>query len=178
MLPLLSVSRVVLVLHTYFTSQPPIPLPCLFESKTFSIHTSLQFKRGEQRKASLRNTWPSVSVSLFGSGFFLGTLVDGLHSRVNLVEYQYGSIDIGPLHTNIWEWKKSFWYCSIGVCFKMILITCFFTWIFNDGIGSSFAWTVLLRCWVSVTFFGWKGIIYKDSRRKRGECSCYTSVSI
>lgn len=56
----------------------------------------------QQSQTSVRTLWPwPVSLSLFGTGFFFGPLLDGLHSRVDLVVYRSGSIHIGPLHTNV-----------------------------------------------------------------------------
>ncbi|KAJ6847321.1 uncharacterized protein M6B38_281775 [Iris pallida] len=74
--------------HNFMSSPPPPRTWC-----------SLRRKESEK---GLKDTWPSVSLSLFGSGCFFGTLVDGLHSRVGLQTYQSGAIDVGPLHTSIW----------------------------------------------------------------------------
>ncbi|KFK30729.1 hypothetical protein AALP_AA6G019700 [Arabis alpina] len=81
------------------------------------VRKILCLNQKKQSKTGTGKSWiVPVSLSLFGSGFFLGPLLDGLHSRVNLVVYQTGALQIGPLHTNIWvPLLLGLFYSTVGL---------------------------------------------------------------
>ncbi|XP_058199443.1 uncharacterized protein LOC131314660 isoform X1 [Rhododendron vialii] len=94
----------------------PNPNPKLYSISRVPKFTTYCSSKRKQGRPTLTKTWPLISLSLFGSGFFLGPLIDGIHSRVNLVVYQNGSVDIGPLHTNIWVPPLlGLFYCTVGL---------------------------------------------------------------
>lgn len=46
--------------------------------------------------------WVQIALWLFVIGFFLGPLLDGIHSGVGLQEYDAGAVDILGLKTDVW----------------------------------------------------------------------------
>ncbi|KAL8513364.1 hypothetical protein ACS0TY_012721 [Phlomoides rotata] len=71
----------------------PVPLLLLHKSSSNHHHCCTIICRKKQKKIRVGDTWPSLSLSLFTSGFILG-----------------------PLHTNIWVPPLlGLFYCTVGL---------------------------------------------------------------
>ncbi|KAI5082892.1 hypothetical protein GOP47_0002635 [Adiantum capillus-veneris] len=45
--------------------------------------------------------WPSIGIALSSLGFIIGPVLDGIHSNAQLLVYDNGAVNIGPLQTNV-----------------------------------------------------------------------------
>ncbi|XP_027935359.1 uncharacterized protein LOC114190607 isoform X1 [Vigna unguiculata] len=144
--------------HAYTFLRHSYPLPRIRKLGLLKTHC---VKRKESL-TNLRTSWPSISLTLFGTGFLLGPLLDGLHSRVNLVVYDSGSINIGPLHTNIWvPFLLGLFYSSVGLL-QLYLDQKLFDKVQEASLAKTIVSFVLLALFIEVSAELYKGGIAEN----------------
>ncbi|XP_052731224.1 uncharacterized protein LOC108325307 isoform X3 [Vigna angularis] len=144
--------------HAYTLLRHSYPLPRIRKLGLLKA----QCAKRKESSTNLRSSWPSISLTLFGTGFLLGPLLDGLHSRVNLVVYDSGSINIGPFHTNIWvPFLLGLFYSSVGLL-QLYLDQKFFNKVQDASLAKTIVSLVLLALFIEVSAELYKGGIAEN----------------
>lgn len=84
-----------------FNKRPPSSFTLWHRSQVVVSCADKQDSRAHNPTHGLLQRQSSVGVVLLSLGFCIGPLLDGIHSNVQLVVYENGALNVGPLQTNL-----------------------------------------------------------------------------